>query len=112
MDRKILHVAGVTFAVVFIAIFITMWQTSSKIVGKSVAEMNSLYSSQYAIDLSLFDGKIVTKETVNNLEEELDTLKHIYKDLDVVISGNGETYKAELIDNDNGMVGTIKFVAR
>lgn len=104
--------AGLTFALTFVAIFIFMWMRSSSIIGMSVQEMNSLYTAEYAIDLSLFDGTIVTQATVDNLQEEIDSLKHIYTGLEVSVLSSGETYTSKLVENDNGIVTKIEFEGR
>lgn len=112
MNTKILQVAGLTFALTFVAIFILMWMRSSDILGMSVQEMNSLYTAEYAIDLTLFDGTIVTQATVDNLQEEIDNLRYIYTGLEMDVIGSGETYTASLIENDNGMITKIQFEGR
>ena len=112
MNSKIIHVASITFALIFVALFLLLWARSSHILGMSVQEMNSLYSTDYAIDLSLFDGTVVTEATTKNLEKEIENLKHIYAGLEVDIIGAGEVYDASLIENENGIVTKIEFKGR
>lgn len=112
MNIKILQVASVTFSMVFVAIFIILWSRSSAILGMSVQEMNSLYATDYALDLSLFDGTVVTSSTVDNLEAEIDSLRYIYAGLEVEKNGVAETYDASLVENENGIVTKIEFTGR
>lgn len=71
MDKKITTVAGISFALAFVAVFLIVWSTSQSIVHKEVQEMNSLYAADAPFDTSLFDNKVVTGQSIMNMASDM-----------------------------------------
>ena len=109
MNRKIIVIAGVVFATVFIAVFLFIWTSTKVVIGTQADEMNSLYASETAFDMSVFDNRLVSGSSILNLEEELeaDTTSYSLNLTDMPALSQSDatkTYRTTLKRNANGII--------
>lgn len=64
-------IISVIFAIVFVGIFAIMWISSTNSLGMEIQEVNSLYTEQYPIDVSMWDGTTITGKSVASLKKEI-----------------------------------------
>lgn len=71
MGKKIISIAGIAFAIVFVAVFIFVWSTSQSIIKGEASQINEMYYAEVPFDTNLFDNKVVSKESIINLAEDI-----------------------------------------
>lgn len=71
MGKKLVSIAGIIFAVVFVAVFLFIWSKSSNIFKTQMDSINSLYESELPFDMSLFNNRVVSGNTLNNFATDL-----------------------------------------
>lgn len=118
MDRKMVSIAGVIFSLAFIAVAFLMWSNSQSILRTQFDHINSIRRTEVPFDTTLFDNRVVTKRSIENLVAELNTsalnggLKVYQGEGDSVTEINlssltGVQYRTELHYNDNGGIDGI-----
>ena len=98
MSRKIISIAGIVFSLIFIAIFLIIWNTSRSVVKSEVNEVNSMYATEVAMDLSIFNNKVITGQTILNFVDNQQTAAGVAMKLKFY-KNNGGTV-TELTDAD------------
>lgn len=90
MDKKILEIAAIVFALGFVMVFLIIWRTSQSIVSSEVNELNSLYGTNVAFDSNLFDNKAMTGQSIINFIDELANGRYLYTKLYVYDKATGQ----------------------
>lgn len=67
MNKKIISIASIIFAVIFVAIFLVVWQRTQGLIKQEADTLNAVYSTEYDFDISMFENRVVTKDTIVNL---------------------------------------------
>ena len=67
MNKKIISIASIIFAVIFVGIFIVVWGNTRSIIKQESDALNTVYATQYDFDISVFDNRVVTVDTIENL---------------------------------------------
>lgn len=107
MDKKIISIAGIVFSIVFVAVFLFVWSSSNTVISMSVEGINELYRAESAFDISLFDDKLVSGQTMKNLQEDMDRTGYT-SSLNVKIEpaantlDSNKTYRSTLYISDTG----------
>lgn len=112
MNRQILTVVGIIFAVTFVALFIGIWGTSQRLIATSIDDINELYEAETTFDVSLFDGTLVSGKTINNLYNEIEDRKASYA-LSVTLklkdnSGSESNYSLGAVNEDATYRSTLR----
>lgn len=110
MDRKIITVIGIVIAVAFAGLYISIWNSSSSLIGVQADSVNQLYRAEVAFDISLFDDKLVSGNSVINLKEHINRIGYTHSlDIDIEPSSvePDKTYRSTLEYNENGLIERI-----
>lgn len=67
MNNKLLSIASIIFAIIFVAIFMVVWGNTRDIIQTEANEMNALYASEYDFDIATFNDRVVSNDTLVNL---------------------------------------------
>lgn len=67
MNNKILSIASIIFAIIFVAIFMVVWGNTRDIIQTEANEMDTLYASEYDFDIAIFNDRVVSNDTLVNL---------------------------------------------
>lgn len=67
MNNKLLSIASIIFAIIFVAIFMVVWGNTRDIIQTEANEMDALYASEYDFDIATFNDRIVSNDTLVNL---------------------------------------------
>lgn len=67
MNNKILSIASIIFAIIFVAIFMVVWGNTRDIIQTEANEMDALYASEYDFDIAIFNDRVVSTDTLVNL---------------------------------------------
>lgn len=70
MNKKIISIAGVLFALGFVGIFYMMWSNSQSVLRLEINAANSLYRTELPFDITLFDDRVVSGRSLKNIVEE------------------------------------------
>ena len=113
MNRKIIVIAGVVFATAFIGVFLFIWSSTKTVIGIQADEVNSLYASETAFDMSVFDNRLVSGRSILNLKEEIETDTTAYSlkltNMPEISEADvNKTYRATLSRNANGIIDGIE----
>lgn len=116
MGEKMVHIAGLAFALVFVAIFAFMWGTGRDLLGMSTKEAQDLYTTGYSFDVSVFDGTLVTGRSMKNLQVELDAIGNANSfkvDIEPTVDSleDKKVYRSILEYNANGLIESIRLEA-
>lgn len=115
MGEKMIQIAGLVFALVFVAVFAFLWGTGSDLLSLSTQEAQDLYNTGYSFDTSMYDNTLVTGRTMKNLQKELDALGYS-NSFKVTITPSAASlqekavYRSTLQYNNNGVISGIKLV--
>lgn len=113
MNIKIISIAGIMFALTFIAIFMVVFNSGSDLLGNTFNEYFSNQKEVSMLDIDYLDGKVVTADTIQNIKKFIGVYE-VYEPAlaDIVISkyGVASTYKVNVIKTD-GKVTKIEFTA-
>lgn len=67
MNNKLLSIASIIFAIIFVAIFMVVWGNTRDIIQTEANEMDTLYASEYDFDIATFNDRVVSNDTLVNL---------------------------------------------
>lgn len=67
MNNKLLSIASIIFAIIFVAIFMVVWGNTRDIIQTEANEMDALYASEYDFDIATFNDRVVSNDTLVNL---------------------------------------------
>lgn len=67
MNNKLLSIASIIFAIIFVAIFMVVWGNTRDIIQTEANEMDALYASEYDFDIATFNDRVVSTDTLVNL---------------------------------------------
>lgn len=67
MNNKLLSIASIIFAIIFVAIFMVVWGNTRDIIQTEANEMDTLYASEYDFDITTFNDRVVSNDTLVNL---------------------------------------------
>lgn len=67
MNNKLLSIASIIFAIIFVAIFMVVWGNTRDIIQTEANEMDALYASEYDFDIATFNDRVVSNNTLVNL---------------------------------------------
>lgn len=67
MNNKLLSIASIIFATIFVAIFMVVWGNTRDIIQTEANEMDALYASEYDFDIATFNDRVVSNDTLVNL---------------------------------------------
>mgnify|MGYP000602244094 FL=1 len=67
MNNKLLSIASIIFAIIFVAIFMVVWGNTRDIIQTEANEMDALYASKYDFDIATFNDRVVSNDTLVNL---------------------------------------------
>ena len=116
MNKKLISIAGIIFALVFVGIFIYIWVSSSNLIRLQSDNINQLYKSDAPFDTALFDNKVVTGQSLQNFLIDVDSTP-LLRNYKIYINGSeadsfGLTvqYRTYLHYNENGMIDGIEAV--
>lgn len=118
MNKKIISIAGLIFALIFVGMAFLMWSNSQSILRQQFDHINSIRRTEVPFDSTLFDNRVVTADSIKNITKEIETnvtsgrLK-IYEDKGSSISEintdslTAKQYRSMLHYNDNGGIDGI-----
>ena len=67
MNNKLLSIASIIFAIIFVAIFMVVWGNTRDIIQTEANEIDTLYASEYDFDIATFNDRVVSNDTLVNL---------------------------------------------
>ena len=67
MNNKLLSIASIIFAIIFVAIFMVVWGNTRDIIQTEANEMDAIYASEYDFDIATFNDRVVSNDTLVNL---------------------------------------------
>lgn len=67
MNNKLLSIASIIFAIIFVAIFMVVWGNTRDIIQTEANDMDALYASEYDFDIATFNDRVVSNDTLVNL---------------------------------------------
>lgn len=114
MNKKIITIAGIVFSIIFVAVFIFVWSTSKNVISMEAENLNALYRAEVAFDISLFDNKLVSGQSVKNLQADMDKTGYTHS-LNIKLEPSAsslnanKTYRSTLVFNTNGTLSKITF---
>lgn len=110
IDKKILVVMGIIISIVFVGLYISIWNNSREIISNQADDINRLYKAEVAFDISLFDNKLVSGNSVINLKEHMNRIGYTHS-LNIKIEPStidgDKTYRSNLEYNKNGLIEKI-----
>lgn len=112
VDKKILAIIGIIISIVFVGLFISIWNNSSNIIANQAREVNNLYKAEVAFDISLFDNKLVSGNSVINLREHMNNIGYTHSlniKIEPSVIDSDKTYRSKLEYNTNGLIEKIVF---
>lgn len=98
MNNKLLSIASIIFAIIFVAIFMVVWGNTRDIIQTEANEMDALYASEYDFDIATFNDRVVSNDTLVNLAYNIANSGYSQSVKLKFYEGNGESKK--LIGND------------
>lgn len=115
MDKKLVSIVSIVMAIVFVGVFIVVWDISKDIIGLQQESIKELYRSDVAFDISLYDNKLVSGSSIINLKAELNSIGYT-NSLDIEINtstvDSSKTYYSTLGYNENGVLESINLELR
>ena len=90
MNNKLLSIASIIFAIIFVAIFMVVWGNTRDIIQTEANEMDALYASEYDFDIATFNDRVVSNDTLVNLA------------YNIADSGYSQSVKLKFYENDSG----------
>lgn len=90
MNNKLLSIASIIFAIIFVAIFMVVWGNTRDIIQTEANEMDALYASEYDFDIATFNDRVVSNDTLVNLA------------YNIANSGYSQSVKLKFYENDSG----------
>lgn len=117
MNKKIITIAGIIFALAFVSIFLVIWCNTNDVIKTQANAINELYAADAPFDVSLFDNQIVTGRTLKNFESDMEKNQFtrsfkIYDISDNIGTSSIEDnkiYRTYLHENDNGVIDGITY---
>lgn len=73
MSKKMISIAGLMFSLIFVGMLLMMWANSQSILRMEVESAGSVHSTQLPFDITLFDNRIVSKNSLLNIVEEVNS---------------------------------------
>ncbi len=106
MNRKLMSIASIIFALAFVAIFLIIWMSANNIIKTQADEISSLYKADAPFDTSLFDDKLVSGATLKNFIEDMNsnTFTRGYKTYGITSYEDKKVYRTTLHLNSTGAV--------
>lgn len=98
MNNKLLSIASIIFAIIFVAIFMVVWGNTRDIIQTEANEMDALYASEYDFDIATFNDRVVSNDTLVNLAYNIANSGYSQSVKLKFYEGNGGTQA--LIGND------------
>ena len=112
MNQKMMQIASIIFALVFIVIFMVAYKNGNSLLGNT---MNSYFQAQSVtsmLDLDYINNKTVTADTVESIQRYINTNKVFDPSLNDILIDKGSTstkYKVT-ITKANNKISKIKFI--
>ena len=99
MNNKLLSIASIIFAIIFVAIFMVVWENTRDIIQTEANEMDALYASEYDFDIATFNDRVVSNDTLVNLA------------YNIANSGYSQSVKLKFYEDNGGAQALIGNVA-
>lgn len=99
MNNKLLSIASIIFAIIFVAIFMVVWGNTRDIIQTEANEMDALYASEYDFDIATFNDRVVSNDTLVNLA------------YNIANSGYSQSVKLKFYEDNGGAQALIGNVA-